>query len=72
MKDYLFTRLLVISFGLYQPGPILSAYQAEAWVGENLWPYILINITYIPVIALWGMVYYWGVKSSTILQRGKL
>jgi len=49
----------------------LSAYQAGAWAGGNLWPYIFINLTYLPVLALWGMVYDWGIKSLTDTGRDK-
>lgn len=41
----------------------LSAYQAGAWVGENLWSYILINVTYLPVVVLCGLVLSWGAKT---------
>jgi hypothetical protein len=44
----------------------LSAYQAGAWVGENLWVYLFINITYIPVAVLWGKVMYWGYKKMIV------
>jgi hypothetical protein len=50
----------------------LSAYQAGAWVGGNLWSYILINITYLPVLILCGMVYYWGAKSFVNHQRDEI
>ena len=41
----------------------LSAYQAGAWVGPNLWVYLFINITYVPIALLWGKVIYLGYKN---------
>jgi hypothetical protein len=41
----------------------LSAYQAGAWVGPNLWSYVFINVTYIPVVVLFGIVLVWGYKN---------
>lgn len=49
----------------------LSAYQAGAWAGGNLWSYIFINLTYLPVLLLWGMVYDWGIKALTDTGRNK-
>ncbi|HKJ26517.1 MAG TPA: hypothetical protein VJ965_02675 [Anaerolineales bacterium] len=40
----------------------LSAYQTGAWSGGNLPGYLLVNLTYIPVAVLWGIVMYWGFK----------
>jgi hypothetical protein len=40
----------------------LSAYQAGAWVGDNLWSYVFINVTYLPVLVLYGFVVSWGAK----------
>ena len=40
----------------------LTAYQAGAWTGDNLISYLLINITYLPVVALWVQVLRWGFK----------
>ena len=48
-----------------------EAYQTGAWVGGNLWSYIFINLTYLPVLGLWGMVYHWGIESMTDPQRDK-
>lgn len=38
----------------------LTAYQAGAWTGAHLWPYLLINLTYLPVVALYLQVLRWG------------
>ncbi len=46
----------------------LSAYQAGAWVGDNLWSYILINVTYLPVIVLYGLVLSWGARTSNKIK----
>jgi hypothetical protein len=43
----------------------LTAFQAGAWVGANLWLYLFINITYIPIAVLWGQVMYWGYKNRS-------
>ncbi len=40
----------------------LTAYQAGAWLGDNLWLYLFINITYIPIAVLWAQVMYQGYK----------
>jgi len=47
----------------------LSAYQAGAWVGGNLWVYLFINITYIPVAVLWGKVMYLGYKKMMVKSK---
>ena len=44
----------------------LSAYQAGAWVGGNLWVYLFINITYIPVVVLWGEVMVTGCRKMQV------
>lgn len=41
----------------------LTAYQAGAWVGGNLWFYLFINITYIPIAVLWVKVMVLGYKN---------
>ena len=38
----------------------LTAYQAGAWTSENLTAYLLINITYLPVMVLWIQVLRWS------------
>lgn len=40
----------------------LTALQAGAWAGENLIAYLLINITYLPVVVLWIQVLRWSFK----------
>jgi hypothetical protein len=46
----------------------LSAYQAGAWVGDNLWSYIFINVTYLPVLVLYGLVLSWGARTSNQIK----
>jgi hypothetical protein len=41
----------------------LTDYQAGAWAGDNLFAYLLVNVTYLPVFALWLLVLYWGFQS---------
>ena len=42
----------------------LTAYQAGAWTRPNLAVYLFINITYIPVVVLYGRVLRWGYQKS--------
>ena len=42
----------------------LSTYQTGAWMGENLWSYLIINITYIPVVVLYIQVIRWGYHAA--------
>ncbi len=48
----------------------LSAYQAGAWAGANLWTYVFINVTYIPVLILFVLVLAWGWRDS--LKPGRV
>ena len=41
----------------------LTAYQAGAWAGDNLTAYLLINLTYLPVVVLWVQVLRWSFKN---------
>jgi hypothetical protein len=43
----------------------LSTYQVGAWTGGNLWSYLIINITYIPVVVLFIQVLRWGYHAAT-------
>jgi hypothetical protein len=40
-----------------------TACQAGAWAGVNLWVYLFINITYLPVVILWILLLLQGYQS---------
>ncbi len=42
----------------------LTTFQAGAWMGDNLWKYVFINITYLPVLVLFVLVLRWGYQSA--------
>ena len=39
-------------------------YQAGAWAGPNLWPYLMVNILYLPVVLLYVKVLGWGISKG--------
>ncbi|MBT5153426.1 MAG: hypothetical protein HON77_05775 [Gammaproteobacteria bacterium] len=55
----------VYAFGLYT----YWTYASNAWVAGNIWAYVFVSVTFIPILVLWCMYCYWGIRNE--LKFGK-